>query len=243
MGRIVAVIPARLNSSRFPGKMLACETGKPLIQHAWERARACTAIHETIIATDHAAIRDAALAFGARCVMTRCDHQNGTSRICEAIATVDASIIVNVQGDEPEIEPELISAAIAALVGDEGAALATVVSPFLPEEDPSNPNIVKCVVGLNNRALYFSRALIPFCRAGGAPANPLKHVGLYVYRRAFLNAFPSLAATPLEQAEQLEQLRALEHGFPIAVARGIARSQGIDTPEQYAAFVRRFRES
>lgn len=238
--RIVAIIPARMNSTRFPGKMLASETGKPLVQYAWERARACARIHEAIIATDSELIRDAATKFGARCVMTRSDHPNGTSRICEAIANIDADIIVNVQGDEPEVEPELISAAIDALESDSGASIATIVSPFGSHEDPANPNIVKCAVAINNRALYFSRALIPFVRdAGRARAEPLKHVGLYVYRRAFLQAFVGLAPTPLEQTEQLEQLRALENGFAIAVARCVAKSHGIDTPEQYAAFVRR----
>lgn len=243
--RIVAVIPARLNSSRFPGKMLACETGKTLIQHVWEAAARCPDIAETIIATDHPLIHDAAVAFGARCVMTRSDHPNGTSRICEALSSIDGDVIVNVQGDEPELEPQLITAAIRALEGDETAALATVVSPFLPHEDPHNPNIVKCVVSAENRALYFSRSLIPFARDAGTPgaAPPWKHVGLYVYRRSFLDRFLALAPTPLELTEHLEQLRALEHGFPIAVARGVASSHGIDTPEQYAEFVRRFKGS
>lgn len=241
--RVVAIIPARLNSSRFPGKMLANETGQSLLQHVWDRASQCPRIQETIVATDNDLIRKTALAFGARCIMTRSDHPNGTSRICEAVAEVDAEIIVNVQGDEPEIEPELISAAIAALEADSGASLATVVSPFLPHEDPANPNIVKCVVGINNRALYFSRSLIPFVRdQGHSRADARKHVGLYVYRREFLRVFATLSPTPLEETEQLEQLRALEHGFSIAVAHGVARSHGIDTPEQYAAFVRRHQE-
>ncbi len=238
--RVAAIIPARLNSSRFPGKLLANETGKSLLQHVWERAALCKRIQEIIIATDNELIRKTALAFGARCVMTRSDHPNGTSRICEAVSDIDAEIIVNVQGDEPEIEPELISAAIAALEADDGASLSTVVSPFLAHEDPANPNIVKCVVGMNNRALYFSRALIPCVRdLGHSRAEPRKHVGLYVYRREFLNVFATLVPTPLEETEQLEQLRALEHGFSIAVAHGVARSHGIDTPEQYAAFVSR----
>lgn len=245
--RIAAVIPARMNSSRFPGKMLADATGRPLIQHVYERARACPRVQEVIIATDDARIEAAAARFGARCIRTREDHPNGTSRIAEASAQIDADIIVNVQGDEPELEPELITAAIDALLADPGADMSTVVSPFLPSEDPANPNIVKCVithVGNNRRtprAMYFSRALIPFPRDGNAPAAPLKHVGLYVYRRAFLPVFAALPPTDVERTEQLEQLRVLEHGHAIAVAHGIARSHGIDTREQYEAFVSRWK--
>ncbi len=241
--RVVGIIPARMNSSRFPGKMLARETGKPLIQHVYERAAQCGRLSSVIIATDDCSIREAANAFGARCVMTRSDHANGTSRIAEAVETIEADIIVNIQGDEPEVEPELLNAAIDALEADLGAPMATVVSPFAADEDPSNPNIVKCVVSLNRRALYFSRALIPLQRDSHPPTRtaPMKHVGIYVYRKEFLRTFVALAPSPLEECEQLEQLRVLENGFAIAVASGIARSQGIDTPEQYAAFVTRER--
>ncbi|MSR29652.1 MAG: 3-deoxy-manno-octulosonate cytidylyltransferase [Phycisphaerales bacterium] len=243
--RIAAVIPARYQSVRFPGKMLAAETGKPLIQYAWERVGRCARIHETVIATDDERIATAARAFGARCVMTRADHPNGTSRIAEAVASLHCDLVVNVQGDEPEIEPSLIEAALDALIDDPDAAMATVVSPFAEGEDPSNPNVVKCVLsshGRGFRAIYFSRSLIPFDRdARGqlAPAQPLKHIGLYVYRREFLASFATLTATALERTEQLEQLRVLEHGHAIAVAIRTASTQGIDTPEQYAAFVAR----
>lgn len=223
--------------------MLACETGKPLIQHVFERATQCSRISCVLIATDDPSIRDAAHSFGAACVLTRSDHPNGTSRIAQAVETLDADIIVNVQGDEPEVEPQLIDAAIGALETDAGASMSTVVSPFLADEDPSNPHVVKCVVSRINRALYFSRSLIPCNRDLVATplAQPLKHVGIYVYRKSFLATFVALPATPLEQTEQLEQLRVLEHGYAIAVAHGIARSQGIDTPAQYAAFVARCR--
>lgn len=223
--------------------MLACETGRPLIQHVYERAKECACVTSVLIATDDESIRDAAHAFGATCVMTRSDHPNGTSRIAQAVERLDVDIVVNVQGDEPEIEPRLIEAAITALQEDAEASMSTIVSPFAQGEDPANPNIVKCVVSRNRRALYFTRSLIPFNRDHNPhpSAAPLKHVGLYAYRKAFLSTFVSLAPTPLEQTEQLEQLRVLEHGYAIAVAHVVAHSQGIDTPAQYAQFVARFR--
>ena len=172
--------------------------------------------------------------------MTRRDHSNGTSRIAEAVAHYDAQIIVNVQGDEPEIEPSLIDLAVQTLRDHADCPMATLASPFAPDESPSDPNIVKVVIDRQCRALYFSRSQIPFDRDGAGQAIPLKHVGLYVYRREFLQVYASLAPTPLEQAEKLEQLRVLEHGYKIAVAVGEAHFHGIDTPEQYEEFVRRF---
>jgi 3-deoxy-manno-octulosonate cytidylyltransferase (CMP-KDO synthetase) len=237
--RVLAVIPARFASSRFPGKMLADRTGKPLIQHVYERAAMAPLVGRVLIATDDERIAAAARGFGADVAMTRCDHPNGTSRIAEAVAGVDADIIVNVQGDEPELEPRLIDAAVENLLVHGDCPVGTLASPFAPGEDPANPNIVKVVLDRTGRALYFSRALIPHDRDGLGEARPLKHVGLYVYRREFLLAYPSLPETPLERAERLEQLRILEHGHPIAVAIAEAHHHGIDTPEQYDAFVAR----
>jgi 3-deoxy-manno-octulosonate cytidylyltransferase (CMP-KDO synthetase) len=248
----VAVIPARYSSTRFPGKPLAALTGKPLIQHVVERARMCTSISRVVVATDDLRIHDAARDFGCETIMTRADHPNGTSRIAEVAQHLDCELVVNIQGDEPELEPDLVERAIAALHADRDAVIATVASPFAEGEDPSNPNIVKCAVSLKGRALLFSRSAIPFHRDGAiaaesgeeppAPAaHPLKHVGLYVYRRAFLPTFVSLEPSPLELTESLEQLRVLEHGYSIAVALGVSHAQGIDTPEQYAAFVARWR--
>lgn len=238
--RIVAVIPARFESTRFPGKPLADRTGQPLIQHVVEQARRCARLARIIVATDHSGIADAARACGAEVAMTRADHANGTSRIAEVAARLDAEIIVNIQGDEPQLEPDLVERTIAALLADPGAPMATLVSPFAPGEDPTNPNIVKCVVGLHRRALYFSRSLVPFARSQAAAA-PWKHVGLYAYRREFLPVFVGLAPSPLELTESLEQLRALEHGHAIAVAIGESPFQGIDTPEQYDTFVAHWR--
>jgi 3-deoxy-manno-octulosonate cytidylyltransferase (CMP-KDO synthetase) len=244
---VVAVIPARFGSTRFPGKPLAAKTGKPLIQHVCEQAARSRAIERIIVATDDARIAAAVRGFGGEAVMTRGDHPNGTSRIAEVAATLDCEFIVNVQGDEPSIEPDLIDAAVDAIRSAADAPMATIASPFAPHEDAADPNIVKVVVSRTGRALYFSRSLIPYWRDQGRetavsanaqpPAKPLKHVGLYVYRRPFLATFVQLPPTALEVTEQLEQLRVLEHGYPIAVAIGKAAFHGIDTPEQYEAWV------
>lgn len=234
-----AIIPARFDSVRFPGKVLANRTGQPLIQHVYERVVKAKSIDRVIIATDDERVMRAAQTFGAKAQMTRRDHPNGTSRIAEAVQQIDASIIVNVQADEPDIEPAMIDRAVQALIDHPDCAVATLASPFAKNEDPSNPNIVKIVVSHCNEALYFSRALIPHSR-DGKKHDPLKHVGLYVYRREFLLKYPGLAPTPLEQIEQLEQLRFLEYGHRIAVAIVQSNFHGIDTPEQYDAFVSRF---
>jgi 3-deoxy-manno-octulosonate cytidylyltransferase (CMP-KDO synthetase) len=250
---ISILIPARMASSRFPGKVLADSTGRPLIQHVWEaagRAACVKAGARVVVATDDERVRAAVTGFGGEAVMTSPDHPNGTSRLAEAAAKLglgaDATV-VNVQGDEPELEPALIDAAVGALNDPAaGAPMATVALPFGPDEDPADPNLVKVVRRLDGTAMYFSRALIPFVRDGGGGgdehARPLKHVGLYAYRRTFLDTYLSLTPTTLEKTEQLEQLRVLYYGHRIAVAVGASRSfGGIDTPEQYAAFVERWR--
>lgn len=238
----IAIIPARLASTRFPRKVLASATGKPLIRHVCERVALCRDVSRVVVATDSAEVAGVVRAFGGECVMTREDHPNGTSRLAEAasqLGLADDALVINVQGDEPEIEPSAISAAIRAS-RQTRAEVATIASPFAPGEDPSNPNIVKVVAGVNGLALYFSRSLIPHRReAAGFGAAPLKHVGLYVYRSAFLQTYLTLAPTPLERTEMLEQLRVLEHGYRIALALHACTTQGIDTPEQYAAFVAR----
>jgi 3-deoxy-manno-octulosonate cytidylyltransferase (CMP-KDO synthetase) len=249
----IAVIPARYESTRFPGKPLANRTGRPLIQHVSERAAAAKRIGRVIVATDDERIAEVVRGYGGESVMTRRDHLNGTSRIAEAIeaaarnGSIDPEcLIVNVQGDEPEIDPALIDLAVDTLVAHPDCPVATVAAPFPSCEDPADPNIVKVVCDTRGRALYFSRALIPCRREGRSPAGPrstpLQHLGLYVYRRPFLREYVRLCPTPLEQAEQLEQLRILEHGFPVMVACASVppAGGGIDTPEQYEAFVRRF---
>ena len=242
--RAAAVIPARFASSRFPGKPLAALTGKPMIVHVLERAAQCRTVSRIVVATDddriHSAVQDA----GFESRMTRVDHPNGTSRIAEVAEHLEEDLVVNIQGDEPQIEPELVDRTVELLASRPDVPMATLVSPFAPGEDPANPNIVKCVRAADGRALYFSRSLVPFDR-DRAPdaARPLKHVGLYAYRRAFLRTFVSLAPTPLERTESLEQLRVLEHGHSILCAEGEAHFTGIDTPEQYEAFVRRMRDA
>jgi 3-deoxy-manno-octulosonate cytidylyltransferase (CMP-KDO synthetase) len=232
--RVVAVVPARWGSTRFPGKALAPLHGTPIIVHALRRASEARRVERVIAAVDDERIAKAAREAGFEVVMTRADHPNGTSRIAEVAARLHCEMVVNVQGDEPRIEPALIDLAVEALdhAGRE-VPVSTVASPFMPGEEPANPNIVKVVVGANGRALYFSRSLVP-CNRDNAPdaVAPLKHVGLYVYRRPFLPTFVLMPATPLERTEQLEQLRVLENGYGIAVAIGQARFHGVDTPEQ-----------
>lgn len=244
MQQVVAIIPARLGSTRFPRKVLANATGKPLIQHVWERAKQAWSIRRVVIAADDREVADAVGDFGGEFVMTASSHANGTSRLAEAAEVLrlpDDAIVVNVQGDEPEVDPHVIDAAVAKLM-ESGAEVATVASPFRSGEDPSNPNIVKAVLGVTGLALYFSRAAIPYARDGGTgESTPLKHVGLYVYRTGFLKKYAAMPSTPLERTEVLEQLRVLEHGYRIAVAICDVSTTGIDTPEQYAAFVERAR--
>ncbi len=232
--KVVAVIPARWASVRFPGKPLALLAGRPVILHVCEQAKKSKYIQQIIVATDDQRICDIVNAAGFQARLTRADHVNGTSRIAEVAATLKADIIVNVQGDEPRIEPELIDLAIESLMkAGPSVPVSTVASPFMPGEDANDPNLVKVAVGTNGRALYFSRARIPFHRVGANTATQaLKHVGLYVYRREFLPIFVALAPTPLELTEQLEQLRILENGHAMAVAIGNARFHGVDTPQQ-----------
>lgn len=256
MSRAIAIIPARLGSTRLPGKVLLDQTGHPLIWHVWSAVRAASRVERVVIATDSAQVLDAARGFGAECVLTSPDHPNGTSRLDEAASTLglaDDALIVNVQGDEPEVEPDAIDAAADALIAGErhahGASIGTVAVPFGDGDDPRDPACVKVVRTLDGAALYFSRSLIPFDRDGvrtsdaASKTTPplLRHVGLYAYRRGFLAQYTRLAPTPLERLEQLEQLRALEHGRRIMVAVRPAARVGIDTPQQYTAFVERWR--
>ncbi len=243
--KTVAIIPARYASVRLPGKALLNRTGKYLVQHVYERVRRAASIDEVIVATDDRRIEAAVASFGGRAVMTRADHPSGTDRIAEVAAALDAEIIVNVQGDEPEIEPASIDRLVALIRDDAGVKMATLACPFPPDANPADPNAVKVVIDGRGRALYFSRALVPYPHddrgAFESPGDWLLHLGLYAYRRAFLLELAGLSPTPLEEREKLEQLRALEHSHAIAVAVVEQATVGIDTPEDYAAFVRRQR--
>ena len=239
MPGVIAVIPARLESTRFPRKALADETGTPLIIHAAHRASEASRIDQVIIASDAEAILEVARQHGFEARSTRADHLNGTTRIAEVAQALDCELVVNVQADEPEIDPEIIDAAVEVLEANPDCQVGTVASRMSSEEDPTDPNLVKVVLDETQQALYFSRALIPHERDGGGSTPPLRHVGLYVYRRAFLPVYAALEPTPAELSEKLEQLRILEHGHRIAVAIRASHHHGIDTPEQYRAFVAR----
>lgn len=237
------VIPARFGSTRFVAKILASDTGRPLVQHVVDQVRKCTRVREILVATDDQRIADALRPFETRCVMTSTTHQRGTDRIAEVARSLDDDIIVNVQGDEPEIEPPIIDNLIARL---ETSAddMATAATPFAQCADPNDPNLVKVVMDTTSRAVYFSRSAIPFRREPTSTTNATYylHLGIYAYRRDFLLKYASWAPTPLEQTEKLEQLRALEHGRSIYVLKVNRATHGIDTAEQYQAFVKRHRQ-
>ncbi|HWP40613.1 MAG TPA: 3-deoxy-manno-octulosonate cytidylyltransferase [Tepidisphaeraceae bacterium] len=236
------IIPARFGSTRFAAKILACDTGKPLVQHVVDQARRCRKVRQVIVATDDQRIVDALRPFGTTVVMTAATHQSGTDRIAEVARNLDDPIIVNVQGDEPEIEPQTIDALIERLQSS-GDAMATAATPLPAEENPANPNLVKVVISPSGYGLYFSRLPIPYFREPITPGTQTYylHLGIYAYRREFLLEYASWTPTPLERAEKLEQLRALEHGRSIYVLKVSRAVHGIDTPQQYEAFVRRYR--
>jgi 3-deoxy-manno-octulosonate cytidylyltransferase (CMP-KDO synthetase) len=240
--KVVAVIPARYDSVRFPGKVLAKDTGKFLIQHTYEQACKAKLVQQVIIATDSQKVMAACSQFGARCVMTSATHQSGTDRIAEAIDGLETDIIVNVQGDEPEIDPANIDKVARLLVDNPKCPMATLVADFDKPEQVKDPNIVKVVVDNKGYAIYFSRSAIPYDRSAagiGDTENYLRHPGIYAYRKEFLKTITALPQTKLEKIEKLEQLRALENGFRILTAKVKHTCDGIDTPEQYQAFVKR----
>ena len=230
---ILAVIPARYASTRFPGKPLVDIQGKPMLQHVWERVRQVKSIARVIVATDDARIEAAAHQFGAEVQLTSEEHPSGTDRIWEVTHSLpDYDWILNVQGDEPFINPEHLSQAIAAITTHPTADIITLVTPLTNAEDWQNPNIVKAVLTEQGRALYFSRAAIPYHRdEPGHPQSVFRHLGLYLYRRAALSKFTQLPPSPLENLEKLEQLRALEAGMSIYAVVVDKAPIGIDTPE------------
>jgi 3-deoxy-manno-octulosonate cytidylyltransferase (CMP-KDO synthetase) len=229
---ILGVIPARYASSRFPGKALVSIGGKTMLQHVWERASESRYLTSIVIATDDDRIRDAATSFQGRVVMTRSDHASGTDRAAEAASASQAQIVVNIQGDEPMLDPAAIDAAILGMLEDDDVPMGTLKKRIEDPAEISDPNVVKVVTDHHGNALYFSRSPIPYIREKSAIPY-FKHIGLYVYRRDFLLAYSDLAVGPLEEAERLEQLRALENGFKIRVIETEYESLGVDTPEDW----------
>jgi len=242
---VIAVIPARFSSTRFAGKVLAKDTGKFLIQHTYEQACLAKLPEKVIIAADDEKVAAAAETFGAECVLTSPDHQSGTDRIAEAVADMDVEIIVNLQGDEPEIDPANIDYLAKMLMDNPDCPMATLAAEFQTAEQVSDPNIVKAIIGCNNKAIYFSRWPIPYDRdksGVGEVQQYLRHIGIYAYRKKFLLEITALPQTPLEKIENLEQLRAIENGYSILVGKVKHTCDGIDTPEQYAEFVKRYKK-
>ena len=238
---VICIIPARYGSKRFPGKPLASETGQPLIRHVYEAAARARKVDAVLVATDDPRIRAAVEGFGGRVVMTRPEHPCGTNRVAEAAqAFPEAEIVINLQGDEPELDAAILDRLVDAMQADRSIDAATVAGPLAPEE-ANDPNAVKLAMAAGGDALYFSRAPIPWARDGEAArrAPMLKHFGIYAYRAAALREYAAMPQTPLEMTEKLEQLRWLERGRRMRVLVTDQRPAGIDTPESYAAFVAR----
>jgi len=283
--RVLACIPARYGSTRFAGKVLAKDTGKFLIQYTYEQACLAELPQKVIIAADDQRVVDAARTFGAECILTSPEHTSGTDRIAEAVADIDVEIVVNLQADEPEIDPKNIDYLAELLIENPDYPMATLAAEFQSAEQVADPNIVKVIIAAYSRqtmddgrwmmddgrkikeprplgsgktmdegrvtndaagrAIYFSRSPIPYNRETGGIGDVrqyLRHIGIYAYRKEFLLKITSLPQTPLEKIEKLEQLRAIENGFDILVGKVQHTCDGIDTPEQYVEFVKRYRK-
>jgi len=233
MAKVIGVIPARYNSVRFPGKILALIGGKPMIQRVWEQAGQCRKLDEVMVACDHPKVLEAVKRFGGRGVMTEEGHPSGTDRIAEAVKEEPAEIVINIQGDEPLVSAEVIDGLAGTLLDNEEYPVASAMTPIRDKVTWQNPNVVKVVVNQRGEAMYFSRAAIPYNR-DDADLNGLKvykHLGLYGYRRDFLLGFADLPGSTLEQTEKLEQLRILEAGVPIKMIETEYDSIGVDSPD------------
>lgn len=246
----VVIIPARYASTRLPGKLILPEakfvTGKYIIEHVYQNVQHSKRIDRVIVATDSRRIYDIVRAFGGNAEMTSDLHKSGTDRIAEVAGRLDADIIVNVQGDEPEVKAVMVDQVIDTLADDNRAHMATLAHRITHTDDLTNPNIVKVVLDNNNYAIYFSRSQIPYVRDSkdsvhGNSIPFLRHLGIYAYRRAFLLEYSKLPVSPLEDAEKLEQLRALFHGYKIKVAITEYTSLGIDTQDDFTAFLEKYK--
>jgi 3-deoxy-manno-octulosonate cytidylyltransferase (CMP-KDO synthetase) len=236
MMKIICVIPARYESSRFEGKPLADICGKPMIQHVYERVLKSDTVSYAAVATDDERIFGAVKKFGGNVIMTSPQHRSGTDRIAEAISTIDdiedADIIVNIQGDQPIFEPSQIDEVAGPLIEDPSVDMSTLIYRIIREEEITHPNAVKVVFDRDGFAIYFSRATIPYVRKSGSEGSYYKHHGIYAYRKSFLMTFTSLEEGYLERIEALEQLRAIEHGYRIKVVETPYDSVEVDTPEE-----------
>jgi 3-deoxy-manno-octulosonate cytidylyltransferase (CMP-KDO synthetase) len=254
MTKAVGIIPARWSSTRFPGKPLHLIAGKPLLQHVWERCRQAAKLDSVIIATDDMRIADAAFDWGAEVALTSPRHTSGTDRVAEVAQKANKfTYVINIQGDEPLIDPGLIDKFVQKLDSDRKIEIITAAHPFAEAAEAASPHQVKVVVDLSGRALYFSRALIPFPRSGGfqargkkrrfgrRPSLVLRHQGIYGFRRDTLLRFVRWKPSPLERTESLEQLRALENGVTVHVLVTRHGSPGVDTPKEAEALERKLR--
>ncbi|MEK6693460.1 MAG: 3-deoxy-manno-octulosonate cytidylyltransferase [Nitrospirota bacterium] len=241
--KTVAIIPARYNSTRLPGKPLLDILGKPMIQHVWERARKAGKIERVIVATDDEGVYNAVTAFGGEAAMTSKNHLSGTDRVAEVISgfTFETEIIVNVQGDEPMIDPDMIDQVVKLLQNDSRASIGTLCRKTEDNKEIMDPNIVKVVFDKEGFALYFSRSPIPYNRDGHGSVSYYKHLGIYSYRRDALLRLSSMNPTPLEKTEKLEQLRALENGFRIKVSETDTDTIGVDTIEDLEKVIRKIK--
>lgn len=235
-GKVIVVIPARYGSTRLPGKPLVSLAGLPMIQWVYKRAKSAQRVDEVIVATDDERIVKAVESFGGQARMTRVDHRTGTERVAEVAAHVEGNIFVNVQGDEPLLDPAAVDTAVNSLLEEPAAAVATVATPIRTPGDIMDPNAVKVVSDFDGNALYFSRAPIPWVRDTGSriQVRHLKHLGLYVFQRDALLEYPTLPQGELERIEQLEQLRWMENGWKIRVAEVEHDAVSVDVPADVA---------
>jgi 3-deoxy-manno-octulosonate cytidylyltransferase (CMP-KDO synthetase) len=233
---IVAVIPARYESSRLPGKVLADIAGRPMVEHVYRRAAEARGVDAVVVATDDERIAGAVESFGGVVRLTQPGHRTGTDRVAETARDLRCEIVVNVQADLPLIEPEMVAEVIGPFRDDAEIQMSTLRQAIADPADEDNPNVVKVVVDRSGNALYFSRSKIPYCREDGVC---FKHIGLYAFRREFLLSFAALSQTPLERAESLEQLRALEHGYRIRAVETRFESIEVDTPDDLERVRRR----
>jgi len=240
-GGVIGVIPARWNSVRFPGKPLASILGRPMLQHVYERAASCRLISELLVATDDDRIAEAAKSFGAKVVMTSTEHPTGTDRVAEAASKAVGSVVVNIQGDEPLLRPESIDRLVSEMASSKAVRMATLACRVADPDELESSSCAKVVLDGNDEAIYFSRSKIPYV-IGSHPFEFYKHIGVYGYRRDVLDRLAASPPTPLETAEGLEQLRALEQGVRIRVVKVEGWGPAVDTPEDIERVEKRLRQ-